>query len=130
MVSKIFGSVLCVAGLAMMIVGASLFPVNAPSNAFADSGVVGVTAGDPDCDGSCDRCGTAEEQADGSWKCIRHNPNGTFSGGNCKTTGKRCQLCTGGCSVGQVEVPEDPDDPNSPKVTKDVCGCDQISPAP
>lgn len=111
MSSKIFGSLLCVVGSMLMIGGASIFPVTAPSNAIAMVAIPVLA----DCNGGCDRCGTAEPQADGSFKCIRTNPGGTFSAGNCRTDRGSCQLCTGGCSHATVQGDE-------------VCGCDQVGP--
>lgn len=86
-VKLLVGRSLVVLGFAMMFVGTALVPSE-------------CWAGSPDCKASCNKCGNAEDQGDGTFKCLR-DENGTAVNGYCSTSnsqGSSCNGCKGSCS--------------------------------
>lgn len=96
--SELFGRCCCVLGIAMMMFGTFLVPVNAP--AWADPGSGGVGA--PGCDHNiCWFCGSWAK-VNGTWKCYNADQN---DDGHCITQGQECANCTRVCEGVEIVLP-------------------------
>ncbi len=90
-VRKVVGRGLMGLGLLLMLIGTA----SVPSTSWA-----GTVPAPALCDASCNKCGSSETQADGTFKCFRQ-VGGVNQAGTCNhgSTYRYCDGCTGDCDT-------------------------------